>query len=166
MLQEIVILFGVWMVIGIFGGSFVVILFSQFVVIVICVVIECVGIEVWQIGMVVFGYVLNIELCDMYLLWVVMFEVGVFDIIFVMNVNWFCGLGVQVIVLVMQVLMLGDVDFVVVGGVEFMSCVFYVVFLVCFGVKMGDVQMLDMMIGVLICLMGIGYMGVIVENVV
>ncbi|MCE5975282.1 acetyl-CoA C-acyltransferase, partial [Sinirhodobacter sp. WL0062] len=61
--------------------------------------------------------------------------------------------------------LLGDADFAVAGGAESMSRAPYIVPSARFGAKMGDQQMLDMMVGALTCPMGTGHMGVTAENV-
>lgn len=118
-----------------------------------------------QIGTVVFGHVLNTEPRDMYLSRVAMLDAGVPDTTPAMNVNRLCGSGAQAIVSAVQSLALGDADFAVAGGAESMSRAPYAVPAARFGAKMGDVQMLDMMVGALTCPMGTGHMGVTAENV-
>jgi acetyl-CoA C-acetyltransferase len=114
---------------------------------------------------VVFGHVLNTEPRDMYLSRVAMLDAGVPNTTPAMNVNRLCGSGAQAIVSATQSLLLGDADFAVAGGAESMSRAPYAVPSARFGAKMGDVQMLDMMVGALTCPMGTGHMGVTAENV-
>lgn len=166
MVCEVVVVSGVCIVIGIFGGSLKDVVLCELGVFVVCEVLVCVGVKGEEVGYVVFGYVINIELCDMYFLCVVVVNGGVLVEMFVFNVNCLCGLGLQVVVSVVQIILFGDVDVVIVGGVESMSCVLYFVFVVCWGLCMGDVKMVDMMFGVLYDLFYMIYMGVMVENVV
>jgi acetyl-CoA C-acetyltransferase len=61
--------------------------------------------------------------------------------------------------------MLGDADFALVGGAESMSRSPYAVPAARWGQKMGDVEVLDMMLGALNCPFGTGHMGITAENV-
>ncbi|MEF9603432.1 acetyl-CoA C-acyltransferase, partial [Paracoccus sp. PXZ] len=163
--NEIVILSGARTAIGTFGGSLAGVPPIQLAATVTRAAIERAGIGAERIGSVVFGHVLNTEPRDMYLSRVAMLEAGVPDTTPAMNVNRLCGSGAQAIVSAAQALMLGDADFAVAGGAESMSRAPYAVPAARFGAKMGDVQMLDMMVGALTCPMGTGHMGVTAENV-
>ncbi|MDF3852736.1 acetyl-CoA C-acyltransferase family protein [Paracoccus sp. P2] len=163
--NEIVILSGARTAIGTFGGSLAGVPPIQLAATATRAAIERAGIGPERIGTVVFGHVLNTEPRDMYLSRVAMLEAGVPDTTPAMNVNRLCGSGAQAIVSAAQALMLGDADFAVAGGAESMSRAPYAVPAARFGAKMGDVQMLDMMVGALTCPMGTGHMGVTAENV-
>ncbi|MFG6079870.1 acetyl-CoA C-acyltransferase family protein [Paracoccus litorisediminis] len=163
--NEIVILSGARTAIGGFGGSLAAITPIDLAATVTRAAIERAGIEADRIGTVVFGHVLNTEPRDMYLSRAAMLNAGVPNTTPAMNVNRLCGSGVQAIVSAAQALMLGDADFAVAGGAESMSRAPYAVPAARFGAKMGDVQMLDMMVGALTCPMGTGHMGVTAENV-
>ncbi|MBD9526617.1 acetyl-CoA C-acyltransferase family protein [Paracoccus sp. PAR01] len=163
--NEIVILSGARTAIGGFGGSLAAITPIDLATTVTRAAIERAGIDADRIGTVVFGHVLNTEPRDMYLSRVAMLNAGVPNSTPAMNVNRLCGSGVQAIVSAAQALMLGDADFAVAGGAESMSRAPYAVPAARFGAKMGDVQMLDMMVGALTCPMGTGHMGVTAENV-
>ncbi|MGA0613219.1 acetyl-CoA C-acyltransferase family protein [Paracoccus sp. KR1-242] len=163
--NEIVILSGARTAIGGFGGSLAAIAPIDLAAIVTRAAIERAGIPADRIGSVVFGHVLNTEPRDMYLSRVAMLNAGVPHTTPAMNVNRLCGSGAQAIVSVAQALMLGDADFAVAGGAESMSRAPYAVPAARFGAKMGDVQMMDMMVGALTCPMGTGHMGITAENV-
>ena len=163
--NEIVILSGARTAIGTFGGSLAGVPPIQLAATVTRAAIERAGVASDRIGTVVFGHVLNTEPRDMYLSRVAMLDAGVPDTTPAMNVNRLCGSGAQAIVSATQALMLGDADFAVAGGAESMSRAPYAVPAARFGAKMGDVQMLDMMVGALTCPMGTGHMGVTAENV-
>ncbi|WP_017999298.1 acetyl-CoA C-acyltransferase family protein [Paracoccus sp. N5] len=163
--NEIVILSGARTAIGTFGGSLAGVPPIQLAATVTRAAIARAGLGADRIGAVVFGHVLNTEPRDMYLSRVAMLEAGVPDTTPAMNVNRLCGSGAQAIVSATQALMLGDADFAVAGGAESMSRAPYAVPAARFGAKMGDVQMLDMMVGALTCPMGTGHMGVTAENV-
>ncbi len=163
--NEIVILSGARTAIGAFGGSLAGVTPIQLAATVTRAAIERAGITPDRIGTVVFGHVLNTEPRDMYLSRVAMLEAGVPNATPAMNVNRLCGSGAQAIVSATQALLLGDADFAVAGGAESMSRAPYAVPAARFGAKMGEVQMLDMMVGALTCPMGTGHMGVTAENV-
>ena len=163
--NEIVILSGVRTAIGGFGGNLAAVPPIQLAATVTRAAIERAGISPERIGTVVFGHVLNTEPRDMYLSRVAMLEAGVPNATPAMNVNRLCGSGAQAIVSATQALLLGDADFAVAGGAESMSRAPYAVPAARFGAKMGEVQMLDMMVGALTCPMGTGHMGVTAENV-
>ena len=163
--NEIVILSGARTAIGTFGGSLAAVPPIELATIVTRAAIERAGIDADKIGTVVFGHVLNTEPRDMYLSRVAMLDAGVPNTTPAMNVNRLCGSGAQAIVSATQALQLGDADFAVACGAESMSRAPYAVPSARFGAKMGDVQMLDMMVGALTCPMGTGHMGVTAENV-
>ncbi|SMG32907.1 MULTISPECIES: acetyl-CoA C-acyltransferase family protein [unclassified Paracoccus (in: a-proteobacteria)] len=163
--NDIVILSGARTAIGTFGGSLADVPPIQLAATVTRAAIERAGIAPERIGTVVFGHVLNTEPRDMYLSRVAMLEAGVPHTTPAMNVNRLCGSGAQAIVSAVQALTLGDADFAVAGGAETMSRAPYAVPSARFGARMGDVKMLDMMVGALTCPMGTGHMGVTAENV-
>ncbi|WP_347266739.1 acetyl-CoA C-acyltransferase family protein [Paracoccus sp. (in: a-proteobacteria)] len=163
--NEIVILSGARTAIGTFGGSLAGVPPIQLAATATRAAIERAGIGADRIGTVVFGHVINTEPRDMYLSRAAMLEAGVPDTAPAMNVNRLCGSGAQAIVSATQSLLSGDADFAVAGGAESMSRAPYAVPAARFGAKMGDVQMLDMMVGALTCPMGTGHMGVTAENV-
>ena len=163
--SEVVILSGARTAIGGFGGSLASVPPTQLAATVTGAALERAGVRPDQIGTVVFGHVLNTEPRDMYLSRVAMLDAGIPDTATAMNVNRLCGSGAQAIVSATQALLLGDADFAVAGGAESMSRAPYAVPSARFGAKMGDVKMLDMMVGALTCPMGTGHMGVTAENV-
>ena len=163
--NEIVILSGARTAIGTFGGSLAGVPPIKLAATVTGAAIARAGIEPGQVGTVFFGHVINTEPRDMYLSRAAMLEAGVPDTTPALNVNRLCGSGAQAIVSATQSLLLGDADFAVAGGAESMSRAPYAVPAARFGAKMGDTQMLDMMVGALTCPMGTGHMGVTAENV-
>ncbi|TWI28084.1 acetyl-CoA C-acyltransferase family protein [Paracoccus sulfuroxidans] len=163
--DDIVILSGARTAIGGFGGSLAAVTPIQLATFVTKAAVERAGLTPDQIGTVVFGHVINTEPRDMYLSRVAMLDAGIPDTTPAMNVNRLCGSGAQAIVSAVQALRLGDADFAVAGGAESMSRAPYASTTARFGAKMGDTQMLDMMVGALTCPMGTGHMGVTAENV-
>ncbi|WP_375257005.1 acetyl-CoA C-acyltransferase family protein [Citreimonas sp.] len=165
MTDDIVILSGARTAIGTFGGSLAGTPPTELGATVARAALDRAGVEGAQVGHVVFGTVINTEPRDMYLSRVAAMQAGVPDSVPAMNVNRLCGSGAQAIVSGAQALMLGDADFALVGGAECMSRSPFVVPDQRWGAKMGDVRVLDMMLGTLNCPFGSGHMGVTAENV-
>jgi acetyl-CoA C-acetyltransferase len=164
-LMDIVILAGARTPIGSFGGALSSLPPIDTAAHVSRAVMERAGVSPNQIGNVVFGHVLNTEPRDMYLSRVAAMNAGIPDTVPAMNVNRLCGSGAQAVVSAVQSLMLADADFALAGGAESMSRAPYILPAARFGQKMGDAQVVDMMLGALTCPFGTGHMGVTAENV-
>ena len=82
-----------------------------------------------------------------------------------MNVNRLCGSGLQAIVSASQGILLGDYDVAIGGGAENMSRAPYASLNTRWGARMGDTQMVDMMVGALHDPFHKIHMGVTAENV-
>ena len=163
--NDIVILSGVRTAIGAFGGSLASVPPIDLATTVAKAAMERAGVTPEMIGNVAFGHVINTEPRDMYLGRVAMLNAGIPNTTPAMNVNRLCGSGAQAIASVAQSLMLGDADFGLAGGAESMSRGPYIVPSMRHGAKMGDQQVIDMMVGALTDPMGTGHMGVTAENV-
>lgn len=135
-MKEVYIVFVVCMFLGSFGGVFVNVLVMDFGVVAIRGVLEKVGVDVSQVEEVFMGNVCLANFGQV-LVCQVVFGVGILNIVFCMIVNKVCFLGVKVIMFGVQFIMLGYQGFVVVGGMENMSVIFYYVFKVCYGYKYG-----------------------------
>lgn len=118
-----------------------------------------------SVGHVVFGHVINTEPRDMYLSRVAAVDAGIPHETPALNVNRLCGSGAQAVVSAAQHLMLGDADIAIAGGSEVMSRSPHMVSAARFGQKMGEVSMVDMMLGALSDPFGAGHMGITAENV-
>ncbi|WP_461477178.1 acetyl-CoA C-acyltransferase family protein [Pararhodobacter aggregans] len=164
-MDEIVILSGARSAIGTFGGSLAGLPPAEVATQVSKAALERAGVDPSMIGTVVFGHVINTIPRDAYLSRVAAIGAGIPDTTPAMNVNRLCGSGAQAIVSAVQALALGDADFALAGGAESMSRAPYIVPAARFGQKMGDAQVLDMMLGALTCPFGTGHMGVTAENV-
>ncbi len=81
-----------------------------------------------------------------------------------MAVNRLCSSGLQAIVTTAQNIRLGDCEFGIGGGVEVMSRSGYMSTAMRNGARMGDTQMVDMMVATLSDPFGVGHMGVTAEN--
>ncbi|NVO22508.1 acetyl-CoA C-acyltransferase family protein [Donghicola mangrovi] len=161
----IVILGGARTAIGTFGGSLAAIEPAALGTITAKAAMERAGVAPEQIGHVVYGHIINTQPRDMYLSRVAAMDAGIPDTVPAMNVNRLCGSGVQAIISSAQSLMLGDAEFALAGGAESMSRSPYIVPGARWGVKMGDMQAQDMMLGALNCPFGTGHMGITAENV-
>ncbi|MBM2575879.1 beta-ketothiolase BktB [Jannaschia sp. Os4] len=123
------------------------------------------GVAPGEVGTTVFGHVINTEPRDMYLSRVAAMEAGVPETVPAMNVNRLCGSGLQAVVSGAQALATGDAEVALVGGAECMSRSPHAIQGMRWGSKMGDAQVMDMMLGALNCPFGTGHMGVTAENV-
>ncbi|GGM09855.1 acetyl-CoA C-acyltransferase family protein [Pseudooceanicola nanhaiensis] len=164
-MKDIVILDGARTAIGTFGGSLAGVAPISLGATAAKAALERSGVEGAQIGHVAYGHVINTEPRDMYLSRVAAMEAGIPDTTPAMNVNRLCGSGAQAIVSVVQSLAMGDADFGLAGGAESMSRSPYINPSERWGQKMGDIKVLDMMLGALNCPFGTGHMGVTAENV-
>ena len=164
-MTDIVILSGARTAIGTFGGALGAVAPIDLATTAARAAIARAGLDPAQIGISVFGHVINTEPRDLYLSRVAAIAAGLPDTTPAMNVNRLCGSGAQAIVSATQSLMLGDADFALAGGAECMSRSPYILQAARFGQKMGDTRALDMMIGALTCPFGTGHMGITAENV-
>ena len=81
-----------------------------------------------------------------------------------MAVNRLCSSGLQAVVNSAQGIMLGDHQLAIGGGVENMSRAGYLSPALRSGARMGDSQMIDMMVAALTDPFGVGHMGITAEN--
>lgn len=165
MSDEIVVLDGARTAIGTFGGSLASVGPIDLASVAAKAAIERSGADAGQIGHVAIGHVINTEARDMYLSRVASLDAGIPDSTPAMNVNRLCGSGLQAIVSVAQSLTLKDAEFGLAGGSECMSRSPHSMQSARWGKKMGNAEMVDMMIGALTCPMGTGHMGITAENV-
>ena len=164
-MEEIVILSGARTAIGTFGGSLAGVAPIDLGTTAAKEALTRAGVEGGQIGHVAFGHVINTEPRDMYLSRVAAIQAGIPDTTPAMNVNRLCGSGAQAIVSVIQSLAMGDAEFGLAGGAESMSRSPFINPSERWGQKMGDIKVLDMMLGALNCPFGTGHMGITAENV-
>ncbi|WP_340053239.1 acetyl-CoA C-acyltransferase family protein [Pseudomonas sp. JAI120] len=123
------------------------------------------GIEPASVGHVVMGHVIPTEVHDAYLSRVVALQAGLGKETPAFNVNRLCGSGLQAIVSGAQSLLLGDADAVLTGGVESMSRGAYLMPQARWGARMGDIQAVDYMLGVLHDPFESIHMGITAENI-
>jgi len=123
------------------------------------------GVAPEQAGQIVFGNVLHTEARDMYVSRVVGVNAGMAKESAALTLNRLCGSGLQAIVTAANAIQLGDTEIAVGGGVESMSRALYATQAARWGARMGDIAMIDMMVGALSDPFGGGHMGVTAENV-
>jgi acetyl-CoA C-acetyltransferase len=127
--------------------------------------IERAGIEAALIGHVAMGTVIPTEARDAYLGRVAAVNAGVPKETPAFNVNRLCGSGLQAIISAAQAVMLGDCELAIGAGAESMSRGPYFAPTSRWGARMGDVQLLDYMVGILHDPFHKIHMGITAENV-
>jgi len=118
-----------------------------------------------DVGHVVFGHVVNTEPRDMYLSRVAALDGGCAQGTPAFNVNRLCGSGLQAIVSAAQSILLGDAKIAIGAGAESMSRAPYASLNSRWGARMGDTQLVDMMVGALHDPFHTIHMGVTAENI-
>lgn len=165
MTREVVVVSGVRTAIGTFGGSLKDTPTVDLGALVVKNALERAQVEGKDVGHVVFGHVVNTEPRDLYLSRMSALNGGCPKETPAMNVNRLCGSGLQAIVSASQGIMLGDYDVAIGGGAEVMSRVPYLNMSNRFGARMGDVKLVDMLLGALHDPFHTIHMGVTAENV-
>ena len=127
--------------------------------------IERSGVAAEQIGHVVMGNVIPTEARDAYLGRVAAMNAGIPKETPAFSVNRLCGSGLQAIVSAAQSLLLGDTDIALAAGAESMSRAPYLLPQARWGARMGDLQGIDYLVGVLQDPFEHFHMGITAENV-
>jgi len=109
--------------------------------------------------------VIHTEPKDMYLSRVAAINGGLPKETPALTLNRLCGSGLQAIVSAAQAIKLGDADVAVAGGAESMSRGIYADLSARWGARMGDHQLVDMMVGALTDPFDTVHMGITAENV-
>jgi acetyl-CoA C-acetyltransferase len=165
MTREVVFVGAARTAIGSFGGALKDIPPADLGTIVIKAAIERAGVAPKEVGHVVFGNVIPSVPQDAYISRVAALNAGVPQETPAFNVNRLCGSGLQAIVSAAQAIQLGDCDVAVGAGAESMSRGAYLVTSNRWGARMGDVKMLDFMLGALHDPRMNIHMGITAENV-
>ena len=163
--KEVVVVGGVRTAIGKFGGSLKDLARTEVATIVVGEALARSSVDAAQVEHVVFGNVIPTEPKDFYLSRVAAINAGIPETTPAFNVNRLCGSGLQAIVSAAQTIVLGDAEVAIGGGAENMSRAPYITSDVRFGARMGDVRMIDMMLGALNDPFHGVAMGVTAENV-
>ena len=107
------------------------------------------GVEPAQIGLAVFGQVVQTEPRDMYISRIAVIEGGLPQETPALTVNRLCGSGLQAILTAANAIRCGEAEVAVAGGVECMSRAPYQVPAARWGQRMGDTEFLDTLNGAL-----------------
>jgi acetyl-CoA C-acetyltransferase len=151
--------------IGSFGGALKDFSASQLGAIVVKEAFARAGVEPAQAGQIVFGNVIPCEPHDAYLSRVAGLNAGMGKESAALTLNRLCGSGLQAIVTAANAIQLGDTDIAVGGGAETMSRAPYFSQTARWGARMGDINLVDMLLGVLSDPFGAGHMGITAENI-
>ena len=165
MQREVVVVSGVRTAIGDFGGSLKDIAPTELAAQVVREALARGKVDGQEVGHVVFGNVIHTEAKDMYLSRVAAMNGGVGEGAPALTLNRLCGSGLQAIISAAQAITLGDADIAVAGGAESMSRAGFLTPSARWGARMGDVQMIDMMVAALHDPFHNIHMGVTAENV-
>ena len=163
--RETVILSGVRTAIGGYGGSLKDTPPSELAATCVREAVARSGIDVKDVGHVVFGNVIHTEGRDQYLARVAGVNGGLPHETAALTLNRLCGSGLQAIITSAQAIMLGDAEVTVAGGAENMSRSPYSSPAMRFGARMNDTKMVDMMVAALSDPFDDCHMGVTAENV-
>jgi acetyl-CoA C-acetyltransferase len=151
--------------IGTFGGSLKDVPLTELATIAVRGALERSGIAPESVEHVVLGNVIPTEPRDAYLSRFAAMNAGIPKETPAFNVNRLCGSGLQAIVSAAQTILLNESDVAIGGGAESMSRGPYLLPTARWGARLGDVQMLDYMNGILHDPFGSFHMGVTAENV-
>lgn len=151
--------------IGAFGGSLKSTAPVDLGVTIVKSAIDRSGLKADDIGHAVMGNVIHSEARDMYISRCISIGAGMPESAPALTVNRLCGSGLQAIVSATQLIQLGDTPTAVAGGVEVMSRGGHLLPSQRWGVRMGNAEVQDMMLGALQDPFGLGHMGITAENI-
>ena len=165
MQREVVVVSGVRTAIGTFGGSLKDLSPTVLGAAVVREAMARSGVSGTEVGHVVFGNVIHTEPKDAYLARVAAIDGGIADHVPAMTLNRLCGSGLQAILSAAQSIMLGDTDIAVAGGAESMTRAPYIAGGARWGARMGDIRLIDVMLGALTDPFHGIHMGLTAENI-
>ncbi|PFG11190.1 beta-ketothiolase BktB [Marinobacter sp. LV10MA510-1] len=113
----------------------------------------------------VFGHIISTGPADAYVARHIGLNAGLQKGSAAFNVNRLCGSAVQSVISAAQMIIMGDSQIALAGGVESMSQGAYVLPSVRKGLKMGDGKVVDMTLGILSDPFGSGHMGLTAERI-
>ena len=151
--------------IGTYGGTLKDVPMSEIAALVVREALARSGAPADSIGHVVMGNVIPTDVRDAYVSRVAAIEAGLPQEVPAFNVNRLCGSGLQAIISAAQSLLLGEAELAIGGGVESMSRGPYIMPSARWGARMGDVQAIDYMLGILHDPFHRIHMGMTAENV-
>ena len=148
-MTDIYIVAGTRTAVGTFGGTLKDISPSALVAHVTAEAVRRSGVAREEVGLAVFGQVVQTEPRDMYISRIAVIEGGLPQETPALTVNRLCGSGLQAILTAANAIRCGEAEIAVAGGVENMSRAPYQVPSARWGQKMGDTQFLDTLNGAL-----------------
>lgn len=151
--------------IGSFGGTLKDISLSQLATTAVQAVLQRSGCAPDRVGSVVLGTVIPTDPRDAYLSRVAAIQAGIPNETPAFNVNRLCGSGLQAIISAAQGLFLGENEVAVAGGAECMSRGPYILPSARWGGRLGDMQAVDYMLGILHDPFHRIHMGITAENI-
>ena len=151
--------------IGTFGGSLKDVPNTQLATTAVKAAIERAGVAPAEVGHVVMGNVIPTDTKDAYLSRVAAIDAGCPIETPAFNVNRLCGSGLQAVVSAAQAIALGDCEVAIGAGSESMSRGPYFDTAARYGARMGDVALVDYMLGILHDPWQKIHMGITAENV-
>ena len=163
--REVVVLSGVRTAIGDYGGSLKDVAPTDLAARVVKEAVARAKIAPDEVGHVVLGNVIHTEPKDMYISRVATINAGLPKETPALTLNRLCGSGLQAIISAAQAVKLGDADVAVGGGAESMSRGGYVLPTERWGARMGNAEVMDMMVGALTDPFDTVHMGITAENV-
>ena len=163
--REVVVVSAVRTAIGTYGGSLKDIPPTELAAQIVREALTRASVDGKDVDHVVFGHVINTEPKDLYLSRVAAINGGCAEGTPAFNVNRLCGSGLQAIVSASQSILLGDADIAIGGGAENMSRGPYLSQSARWGARMGDTQLVDMVVGALHDPFHTIHMGVTAENI-
>ncbi|WP_085726820.1 acetyl-CoA C-acyltransferase family protein [Pseudomonas sp. R37(2017)] len=151
--------------IGTFGGSLKDVPPVDLATTVVKAALERAAVDPALVGHLVMGHVIPTETRDAYISRVAAVNAGIPKETPAYNVNRLCGSGLQAIISAAQTLQLGDAEIAVGAGAESMSRGPYLMPSARWGARMGNVQAIDYMLGILHDPFHAIHMGITAENV-
>ncbi|CAN7327724.1 acetyl-CoA C-acyltransferase family protein [Pseudomonas sp. PSB11] len=151
--------------IGTFGGSLKDVPPADLATTAVKAALQKAAVDPALVGHLVMGHVIPTETRDAYISRVAAMNAGIPKETPAYNVNRLCGSGLQAIISAAQTLLLGDADIAIGAGAESMSRGPYLLPSARWGARMGNVQAIDYMLGILHDPFQNIHMGITAENV-
>ena len=151
--------------IGTFGGSLKDVPPADLATTAVKAALQRAGVDPALVGHLVMGNVIPTETRDAYISRVAAMNAGIPKETPAYNVNRLCGSGLQAIISAAQTLLLGDAEIAIGAGAESMSRGPYLLPSARWGARMGNVQAIDYMLGILHDPFQNIHMGITAENV-
>jgi acetyl-CoA C-acetyltransferase len=163
--REVVVLSGVRTAIGDYGGGLKDLAPTDLAARVVKEAVARAKVAPEDVGHLVLGNVIHTEPKDMYISRVAAINGGLPKETPALTLNRLCGSGLQAIVTAAQMIKLGDADIAIGAGAESMSRGAYSLPTQRWGARMGNAEIMDMMVGALTDPFDTVHMGITAENV-